>query len=180
MIRYSEELPFGSLAQDLVNSYDVTHSPPEHLRSPADLQSFLERYAIAYGRAATSKDLAAVRAFRQEVRAVFEAPSERAAVRAINALLDTAEPALRLVGGPAPHLQWNTRPVDNLSVMLRSAAAINLAFAAARHGFERLRVCAALPCRDVFVDVSKGGERRFCGVKCATRTRVAAFRARQS
>jgi len=179
MTRYLEALPFGAVAQDLVNTYDVMRLPPEYLQTPAEVQSFLERHDITGERAATARDLVAARSLREQARRVFEAPSERVAVRLINALLQSAEPALRLVSGPALSIRWNAKPMDDLSDMLRSAVAINLAFVAARYGFKRLRVCAALPCRDVFVDVSKGGERRFCGSKCATRTRVAAFRARR-
>jgi len=43
---------------------------------------------------------------------------------------------------------------------------------------DRLRVCAAEHCDDVHVDLSKNRSRRFCGVACANRTNVAAYRLR--
>ncbi|WP_425554615.1 CGNR zinc finger domain-containing protein [Kribbella sancticallisti] len=40
--------------------------------------------------------------------------------------------------------------------------------------------CAADGCADVYIDVSARAHRRFCSVTCQNRTRVAAFRRRQS
>ena len=45
---------------------------------------------------------------------------------------------------------------------------------------DRLRICAATGCGDVLVDVSRNRSRRFCGVGCANRTNVAAYRARRA
>ena len=44
--------------------------------------------------------------------------------------------------------------------------------------FDRLRVCAASDCEDVYVDVSKNGSRRFCSTRCSNRTNTAAYRER--
>ena len=40
----------------------------------------------------------------------------------------------------------------------------------------RLRLCAADDCDDVLVDLSKNRSRRFCGLTCANRVNVAAYR----
>jgi predicted RNA-binding Zn ribbon-like protein len=44
---------------------------------------------------------------------------------------------------------------------------------------ERLRRCAADDCGNVHVDLSKNRSRRFCGISCANRTNVAAYRTRR-
>jgi len=44
----------------------------------------------------------------------------------------------------------------------------------------RLRYCAADDCDNVLVDLSKNRSRRFCGLTCANRTNVAAYRSRRS
>jgi predicted RNA-binding Zn ribbon-like protein len=177
--RYEIELPFAALAQNLVNTYDPTHEPPEYLRSIRDLRVLLEYHGLSAGGAA-SADLNAVRELRNEVRAVFEAPSATAAMQRVNGLLDRARIALRVVRrGSQPRLDWAAAEDAPAADRLRSALALNLAFLLERFGFERFHVCAADPCEDVFVDVTKSGARRFCAVGCANRARVALFRRRQ-
>jgi predicted RNA-binding Zn ribbon-like protein len=44
---------------------------------------------------------------------------------------------------------------------------------------DRLRVCAAHDCVDVFVDLSKNRSRRFCEKGCGNRANAAAYRARR-
>jgi predicted RNA-binding Zn ribbon-like protein len=177
--RYDVEIPFGALAQNLVNTYDPTHAPPEYLRSADDLAQLLEHHGLR-GAAIAAADLNAARALRAEVRAVFQARSAAAAMQRINALLDKAHVELRMVRrGAEVKLDWSVagraRPIERL----RTAVALNLAFLLERFGRERFHVCAADPCEDVFVDVTKSGARRFCAVSCANRARVALFRERQ-
>jgi predicted RNA-binding Zn ribbon-like protein len=46
---------------------------------------------------------------------------------------------------------------------------------------ERMRSCAAPPCRNVFVDLSRNRSRRYCDSRtCGNRLHVAAYRARRS
>ena len=44
---------------------------------------------------------------------------------------------------------------------------------------DRLRICAASDCEDVYVDLSKNRSRRFCSTTCGNRSNVAAYRARR-
>jgi predicted RNA-binding Zn ribbon-like protein len=165
--RYGLNLPFDALAENLVNSHDVTLEEPEHLRSPADLSAFLQEHGIAPPRRGTQADLDAAKRLRSEVRELFEASNDAQALRLLNKLLQHAKPTLTVESS-----------AGEFDAFLRSAVAINLANVVTRFGFERLRVCNARPCQDVFLDLSKKGEQRFCGPQCATRTRVAAYRAR--
>ena len=176
---YEVETPFGALAQNLVNTYDPTHEPPEYLRSVHDLRILLEYHGLPVAGSA-SADLGAVRSLRDEVRAVFQARSATAAMQLINALLQRAQIEVRMVRRrPGPGLNWSAAPNAGAVDRLRSAVALNLAFLLERFGFGRFHVCDADPCEDVFVDVTRSGARRFCAVSCANRARVALFRQRQ-
>jgi len=48
-----------------------------------------------------------------------------------------------------------------------------------QHGWQRLGVCSAEGCDDVYVDTSRNASRRYCSNTCASRSTVAAYRARQ-
>lgn len=177
--RYDIDTPFGALAQNLVNTYDPTHEPPEYLRSADDLAQLLEQHGLR-GTSVGAADLSAARVLRAEVRGVFQARGSAAAMQRINTLLGKAHVELRMVRrGSAVKLDWNpsarARPIERL----RTAVALNLAHLLERFGLERFHVCAADPCEDVFVDVTRSGARRFCAVSCANRARVALFRRRQ-
>jgi predicted RNA-binding Zn ribbon-like protein len=179
--RYSFDVPFGALAENLVNSHDLTLAEPEHLQTPADLAAFLGEHDIAVPRRPAPAELEAVKRLRTEVRELFESDSQSLALQRLNALLDGMQLDVAVVKAKgAPRLVWSPRGSVPLVDSLRAAVAVNLAHIVTEFGFERLRVCGASPCADVFLDVSKRGEQRFCGPRCATRTRVAAHRARQA
>ena len=44
---------------------------------------------------------------------------------------------------------------------------------------ERIGVCSAEGCDNVYVDTSRNASRRYCSNTCASRSTVAAYRARQ-
>lgn len=169
--------PFGALAQNLVNSYDPTHSPPEYLQTAADLKAFLALHGLP-SHNASAADLPRVRRLRAEVRAIFEAPDPGKAIAGANEVLRRARPELQLKAeGGAAAFEWGAGGASVIE-RLNSAVALNLGFLLELYGFERLRICDADPCVDVFVDVSKQGARRYCAVDCANRARIAQFRAR--
>jgi predicted RNA-binding Zn ribbon-like protein len=177
--RYTFEAPFGALAENLVNSLDESLEVPEHLATPADLAAFLAEHGISWPRRPTVADLAAVREVRAEVRRLFTAHSQSEAAQQLNALLKSARVNMNVArerGGA--RIDWSVDDSIPLAEALRSAAAVSAAHLVRQFGFERLRVCGADPCADVFLDISKRGEQRFCGPRCATRVRVAAHRAR--
>jgi predicted RNA-binding Zn ribbon-like protein len=178
--RYTFPVPFGALAENLVNSLDESIAVPEHLATPADLAEFLAEHGISWPRRPGAADLAAVREVRAEVRRLFTASTQSEVVQQLNALLRDARVNMRVArerGGAG--IQWSVDESMPLAQALRAAAAVSAAHLVKDFGFERLRVCGADPCADVFLDVSKRGEQRFCGPRCATRVRVAAHRARQ-
>lgn len=178
--RYTFPAPFGALAENLVNSLDHSIAVPEHLAGTADLSEFLAQHDIEWPRRVSHADLEAVREVRAEVRALFTADTPTRQTEKLNELLGRARVNLRVVRekGEA-RMEWSLDPSVPLADALRSAAAVSAAHLATEFGLERLRVCGADPCADVFLDASKRGEQRFCGPRCATRVRVAAHRARQ-
>jgi predicted RNA-binding Zn ribbon-like protein len=59
----------------------------------------------------------------------------------------------------------------------RAVATVASALAAliAEEGFDRLGVCSAGDCFDVFVDTSRNRSRRYCNQICSTKMNVAAY-----
>jgi hypothetical protein len=91
---------------------------------------------------------------------------------ALNAVLDDARPWPRALG----HRQeWAVR-----RPMQRLPAAVGLALLgwATTRGPERLGLCRADRCSDVFADASPAGRRRFCSAVCLNRHKVRAHRLR--
>lgn len=162
----------------LVNTYDVTLPQPEHLATPADLERFLEGYGIAASRPLTGRDLRRACDLRERLRSVFQAADDDRAAALLNRLLELVE--VRTAIEPACdgwRLAYRSRRDDPMDA-LHVAAVTELASLIAERGREDLKICAASPCRDVFVDLSRNGSRRFCGLACANRHRVAAHRRR--
>jgi predicted RNA-binding Zn ribbon-like protein len=85
-------------------------------------------------------------------------------------------PALHAVGGVI-HPTWLIP--DSRDAILAGAATALRAQLGERRA-DRLGICAGHRCADAYIDASPAGDRRFCSITCQTRTRVAAFRRRQS
>jgi predicted RNA-binding Zn ribbon-like protein len=66
-----------------------------------------------------------------------------------------------------------------LGQRVAAAAAMGLAIVLAEYGVERLGMCAAENCADVFVDTSRNKSKRYCDDTCSTRMNVAAYRKRK-
>jgi predicted RNA-binding Zn ribbon-like protein len=177
--RYTFQVPFDALAENLVNSHDLTLEVPEHLQTPADLSAFLREHDIDWPRRLGAADLEQVKRLRGRVRELFEADTQTAAANSLNELLVGARARMKVVKDRvAPRIDWTVDTSVELAEALRSAVAVSVAHLVTQFGFDRLRVCGGTPCADVFLDVSKRGAQRFCGPRCATRVRVAAHRAR--
>lgn len=167
------------LVPDLVNSRGEP-GEGDGLSTPAHLAAFLAHHEVQVPEVVRETDLAAVRDLREKVRGIFTAPSVQSAAEIVNSLIADS--------GTQPHLtdhdgHWHlhytsmTAPVaDRLAAII----GICLASVLTETGLERLGICAADDCDDVFIDTSKNRSRRFCGDTCSTRTNVAAYRARKT
>jgi predicted RNA-binding Zn ribbon-like protein len=77
---------------------------------------------------------------------------------------------------------WNLHfhgPDDTFGVGWSAGIAAGLAMALGTSDAGRLGVCEADRCDRVHLDTSRNGGRRFCSVRCQSRTKAAAHRARQ-
>jgi predicted RNA-binding Zn ribbon-like protein len=168
------------LAVDLVNTWDVLQEEPEFLSDVGHLRRFLLEHGLAVeAEVSADRDLSRMRALRRRVRSVFEAESEAEAVETLNGLLTDAVPQLR--SGPGGWtFAFEPRRERDLADRIGPRVAAALLEAIRSAGWQRFGICAALPCRCVFVDRSRNRSRRYCCQLCADRVAAAAYRRRQA
>ena len=169
--------PGVGVAVNLVNSLG-SNSGYENLRTPDDVRELLDSQGLeGYGPVGEA-DLEPLRSLRPALRSVFEASDERTAAARINALLARSGAAPQMTDHDGRwHLHYAAEDAP-LADRVAAVAAMGLATVVVRWGWERLGVCRADDCADVFVDTSRNRSRRYCDPSCSTRTNVAAFRAR--
>jgi predicted RNA-binding Zn ribbon-like protein len=113
------------------------------------------------------------------VRAVALAESQDDVLQRLNELLSLARPRPYATDHDgALHLHY-ARPEAPALEQLTTTVAMGLSQVVAQHGWHRLGVCSAEGCDDVYVDTSRNASRRYCSNTCASRSTVAAYRARQ-
>ena len=134
-------------------------SPPPHVLTAIDREQFAH---LALG-----------------VREVASASTDAEAVDRLNGLLTQCAPEPRATNhNGTPHLHYSADDAP-LVVQLGTTVSMAMANLVCRYGRDRLGLCAAADCRDVFVDTSRNRSRRYCSETCASRTTVSAFRARR-
>jgi len=129
------------------------------------------------------RDLFAYRRVQTRLREVFEmgtAKHDVEAVTAINALLETHPVQPRISGHDTSdwHMHVTGRGATASAEFL-AGAIWGLAVWLCEYGSERFGVCADVRCGNVYLDTSSNCCRRFCSERCATRSHVAAHRARK-
>lgn len=166
-----------SLAVDLVNSHgSITGT--EYLPDPEALSRFLADHEVSIPQPLTEEDVAAARRLRERLREVFEAPSDGRAAALLNELLVETNTLPHLTDHDGSwHFHYTSLDAP-MAERIAAIAAMALATVIAQGGFERLGICDAEGCRDVYVDSSRNRSRRYCNETCANRTNVAAYRAR--
>ncbi|MGK9283136.1 CGNR zinc finger domain-containing protein [Sinorhizobium meliloti] len=174
---YRQPLAFEGFAEALLRTFEIALPEPERFLTPGDLDRFLSEQRLS-APLASRRDVRAVRALREELRTLFdETRDEKERIEQLNGMLSRAPVTLTML--PTGALAFSAAQTESLVQRVQTASAVNLASAIARYGFSRLRVCAADPCRDAFIDTSKKGARRFCGNRCANRWHVGTFRERK-
>lgn len=164
----------AGLAADLVNTVGSI-SGTDHVPDVGALRAWLAAQGLG-DEAPTEADLADVRSVRSNLRAVFWAESDEGRAAALNVLLERARPRLTNHDG-----KWHLHYVDenaSLGDRIGVLAAMGLAALIVDLGSNRLGLCSADDCKDVFVDTSRNRSRRYCADTCSTRMNVAAYRAR--
>jgi predicted RNA-binding Zn ribbon-like protein len=124
-------------------------------------------------------DASALAALGAALHGVLAEPAEAAFIDALAVLLDQQDcrPQLTRHDG-IPHLHW-ARDGALLPTWIATMAVSGLVRYACREGRSRLRRCAAVGCGRWYADTSRNASRRYCSPACASRTTVAAHRARQ-
>jgi hypothetical protein len=120
-------------------------------------------------------------AFLPQLRAAVEAASQAGPIGPINALLQQHPPLIRVDdhdGEGSPHLHFAPNGEDATSWLGRSCSAA-LAHVVCGDPAVTIGRCRAVDCERFYVDDSRNRTRRFCSNACASRTTVAAYRARR-
>ena len=171
---------WGRLAVALVNT--APHERQEDLLTTAgQLRELLLAHDEPGPVEVHDQDLADARQARDALGAVFSAREHPEQVAALlNDLLGrTARPRLVEHEGVPLHLHVDA-PDASWGGWLAASGAMALALLIAEHGTEVLGRCEAPGCAHVLLRTGPGPARRFCDNACASRTRVAAYRARQA
>ena len=131
----------------------------------------------------SDRDATVLRKFQRELRPVFEASDIELTGGVISGLNDLMEkhPITPMISDHDPnnlHLHVATRSAS-VSELLIGEALLGLATLVCDLGPNRLGVCSAAPCTNVYVDTSPNQSRRYCSDRCSSRANVAAYRARQ-
>lgn len=131
----------------------------------------------------SERDLRTFKRTQRRLREVFElgaAGRDSEAVAALNDLLRTFPIQPRISGHDTSdwHMHVTVRG-SSASLEHLAGAAWGLAVWLCEYGSARFGVCADGRCGNVYLDTSSNNCRRFCSDRCATRSHVAAHRARK-
>jgi len=169
------------LAVGLANTHDPLSGKNDRLGDAGTLSSFLAEHKVSYARRPSQGDLEQVWGLAARLREAFDARDERSAAKILNEMLQgsNASPELTDHDGEPWHLHF-TPEDSSLHQRLTAETSMALAVLISQGEFERLRVCEAESCTDVFVDKSRNRSRLYCSPQiCGNRASVAAFRARE-
>jgi predicted RNA-binding Zn ribbon-like protein len=131
----------------------------------------------------TEKDVTVLRRGAKRLREVFEygtSGRDAEAVEALNALLEAHPVQPRISGHQVNdwHMHVTSRG-SSIGAEHMAGAVWGLAVWLCEYGSARFGVCADERCGNVYLDTSSNCCRRFCSERCATRSHVAAHRARK-
>lgn len=172
---------YAEMAVRLVNT-EQTLRGRDTLTTLPELRQLLANKRI-WQQAAEDGDVAELRTLRHRLRQVFTAAAGgagRQAVDELNALL-TEYPVHPQISGH-DDTGWHLHLAEatpSVAAGYGAGACMGLAVQLTQLGIERLGMCQATPCSDVFIDTSTNRSRRYCSDRCATRANVAAYRARR-
>jgi predicted RNA-binding Zn ribbon-like protein len=170
----------GLLALDLVNTWDPYLADPERLPNVETLRAFLREHGVS-GRV-DAPELERCKALRERLSDVMTAATGEELVVRLNRLVGEvaagAEVVQRADGRWA--LAITQRAQSGVTERLATRAVLDLVDLVSDVGPERIRACRAAPCREVFVDTSRNGGRRYCSRRCANRVNAARHRRRHA
>lgn len=169
---------YADLVIELVNTQEPAEDSLRDLDSLRELLTILPHLS---GRV-TRDTLEAMRELRSELRAIFVSAAthhEDDAIDRLNSLL-IQHPVHPQISNHDEQ-PWHLHLTESGSVPDRYAAgaAMGLAVKISDQGIDRLGICHAESCNNVFFDTTTNKSRRYCSERCASRANVAAFRARR-
>lgn len=126
-------------------------------------------------------DHARVRAVVDTWLDIVDAPSPASRADILNAQMaaTSAYPRLTDHDDEGWHLHYRD-PDRDMAGALAAVISVGTALHLATRGMHRLSRCAAAPCTNVVVDVTRNGRQRYCSTRCASRAAVRRHRARQA
>ena len=162
------------LAIDLANAdLDVSGGVAAFLKSHGEWFSSEGSLTLSPAHAARVVETA------QLVRSVAVAQTQGEVIERLNRLLALARPRPYATDHDGElHLHY-AGPDAPLLEQLTTTVAMGLSQVVVQHGWQRLGICSAEGCDNVYVDTSRNASRRYCSNTCASRSTVAAYRARQ-
>lgn len=128
--------------------------------------------------AITAADTAALTGLGRALASVLAEPDEGTFIDRLAVLLDTQDCRPQLTrhdGVPHLHFARDGAPLPRWMGSLAVSAVVRYV---CQSGRSRLRRCAAAGCGRWYADTSRNSSRRYCSHACASRTTVAAHRAR--
>jgi predicted RNA-binding Zn ribbon-like protein len=172
---YSREA--AEFAAELVNTKGSV-SGTEYLADVQAWREFMREYVIEGADDLTQADIEQIKVIRERIRELFFAGADDAIAKLNDLLCDVAAtPHISNHDDEPWHMHFSA-PGAPLAHRVGAGAAMGLAIVIVEDGYERLGVCSAEECADVFVDTSRNRSRRYCNHVCSTRMNVAAYRAR--
>jgi predicted RNA-binding Zn ribbon-like protein len=169
---------YGSNAVELaIDLANTDRADPEWVRSflDAHIEWFTDGTDLSLGTSDTDQ----VAETATLVRDVALAESQSEVMARLNALLARTSPKPYATDHDGElHLHY-ARPDADAVEQLTTTVAMGLSQVVVQHGWQRLGVCSAEGCGNVYVDTSRNASRRYCSNTCASRSTVAAYRARQ-
>jgi len=169
---------YGSSAVEL--AIDLANA---ELDPPGGVETFLtshdEWFTTGTAFELSARDSAKAAETAALVRAVAVAGSQEEVLERLNELLALARPRPYATDHDGElHLHYAAADAPALE-QLTTTVAMGLSQVVVQHGWQRLGVCSAEHCDNVYVDTSRNASRRYCSNTCASRSTVAAYRARQ-
>jgi predicted RNA-binding Zn ribbon-like protein len=169
---------YGSSAVEL--AIDLANA---ELDPPQGVETFLtshdEWFTPGTSVELAAREVAQVAAVAGLVRAVAVAETQDDVLARLNELLALARPRPYATDHDGDlHLHY-ARPDAPVLEQVTTTVAMGLSQVVVQHGWQRLGVCSAEGCDNVYIDTSRNASRRYCSNTCASRSTVAAYRARQ-
>ncbi|HSX33358.1 MAG TPA: CGNR zinc finger domain-containing protein [Candidatus Saccharimonadales bacterium] len=151
----------------------------DHQAHVEQINAMLKKYGESDANV-TYPDLDDLKAVARELHAVFATEDTMTAASLLNTLLKEHAQAPRLSSHSATpwHLHVDSNDDAPWAEWFAASSALALAVLLAEKQRNPAGLCASPTCGRPFIDLGKGGGRKYCSATCATRERVASYRKR--